>query len=293
MVFDEERPVEGVPDEDENGQGESFERGDPLVNRELTGEDTFLSGQQENFEGRPIEQSYSETENNKEHASNGFSGEDGSGTVPGDGGTKAMGFLEIIYGMIVEPKATLRYLSTARTFLPALAFVVILALFNAFVGIGEMKEMPELARLPVDISNFAGPITLLAVFLALIGWFVDVAAVSLFAQLLGGAGNGRALLSGYAFASIPMLIAAILDFLLNALGLGGFFSGLVSLAGFIWTLVLQVWAVREIEQVSLGRAILAYCAFPLIILFMILTLIVFVIIALAPVMDQLTSFPVR
>jgi len=293
MVFDEERPVEGVPGEAENSRGELFESRDPVINHELSGEDTLSNEEQENFEGRPIEERSPETENIKEDASNGFSGEDGSGTVPGDGGTKAMGFLEIIYGMIVEPKATLRYLSTARTFLPALAFVVILALFNALVGIGEMKEIPELARLPVDISSFLGPIALLAVFLALIGWFVDVAAVSLFAQLLGGAGNGRALLSGYAFASLPMLIAAILEFLLNALGLEGFFSGLVSLAGFIWTLVLQVWAVREIEQVSLGRAILAYCAFPLIILFMILTLVVFAIIALAPVMDQLSTFPIR
>lgn len=294
MGFDEERPVGGIESETDDdgmnvfsGSGES-EKDFEIVENPVFGEENFESAPKE-----PVEAPYDH--NLTEGSIEGQQGI-GSTAISGDQEPKpvSMSFLEIIYGVLAEPKATFRYLGTAKPFLKAAVFVILLALFNFLLGAGELsKQLKEAgSSLPfggVDMSGFVGIFAVMAVFYSLMGWFTFSAIVSLFAQLWGGKGNGKGLLSAFAFGFLPMMISAILEFGGNAIGLGAFFKVLVSLAGLIWMIVLQIWAVREIEELSLGRSCLAYFAFPVIIIVVLIVFFVLFIASFGPLLQQFST----
>lgn len=287
MAFDEERPVDEFVRDSESAGGELATGG------ENTLEESAVDDQGSGFiEKDSLEQGTGESEGPKEDAPVVPPAGAGEDFAPGDTGDSQspMGFLEIIYGVIAEPKVTFRYLGSARPLLQAVALMIIVTLFDVVTGAGELRELPQAMNISADLSGLLVPLAVLALIFAVIGWFVNAATIGLFSQLLGGAGNGIGLLSAYAFASLPMLLTSILGFGINVLGLGGFLAGLANVAGVIWTFVLQIWAVREIEGLSLGRSILAYFAFPLAILVLVIILVVFAVVALGPFIGQLSNF---
>ena len=202
---------------------------------------------------------------------------------------KHLDFLEIIYGVLVQPGDTFKYLASARPVLQALGFIAVVSLLNFAIGFSNIKSLAADLDLPVSISSLVAPLLLFGLLAAIAGWFLNTAALSLFAQLFGGIGNGPGLLAAFSFAMLPMLITGIFDFGVRLFGLGGFGGEMASLAGFVWVVVLQIIALIEVEQLSTRRAILVYFAVPLSIMVSVLVFVGFGLAFFVPLMGHLSS----
>ena len=100
------------------------------------------------------------------------------------------------------------------------------------------------------------------------------------------------MLAAFGFAMLPVLITTIIDFCIGFLGLGAFLGALAGLAGVIWAVILNVLAVSEVEQLSLGRSVAAYFIFPLSIIVIFILFIAFTIAVIGPFFGQL-PLPLR
>lgn len=221
-----------------------------------------------------------ELENIPEH------GEDSASPIP-------LSFLEIIYGVMAQPRDTFTYLSGARPLLKALFFVLLATLFDVMVGLGDLDSLETGMGLPVNLSAFLAPLVFVGLIGAFIVWFLNTAAVGLVSQLFGGAGNGTGLFCAFSFGMLPTLITAIAGFGIRLAGLGTFISGAVGFGGFIWAMVLNIMALKEVEQLPTGKAILVYFAVPLSIIVSVLLFMAFTVALLAPWINQLQSVPLK
>jgi len=200
---------------------------------------------------------------------------------------KPLSFLEIVYGVLTQPQDTFTYLASARPVMQAAGFLLIITLFKFVAGLKELKALEIGAELPVGGSALLLPLFLLGVIAAFLAWFLNAATISLVSQLFGGKGNGLGLLCGFSFAMVPVLITGIAESLFQFLPLESFFVGLISLAGFIWVIYLDIIAVGKIEQLSTKRAVLVYFAVPLSIIVSVLVLVGVALAVFAPWLSQL------
>lgn len=204
-----------------------------------------------------------------------------------------LSFLDIVYGIIAQPRDTFQYLGRVRPVLAATGFVVILTMFNFLLGLSDLNSINAGFNLQANFSAYLIPMFIIGFLFAIIAWFLNTAAVSLAAQLLGGVGNGPGLLAAFSFALLPMLITAIADFGVKLLGLGSLVAGLINLAGFIWLVTLQIIAVSEIEELSTSRSIVVYFCVPLSIMVSIGVTLGLLVAIMAPWLNQLPSVPFR
>jgi len=169
----------------------------------------------------------------------------------------SMGFLEAIYGVIFEPRGTFGFIGRKKPLLWAFGLFAGVFLFNYLVnmaGLDAAKLSPFYRILP----SFAALFFVIGIVLAFAAWFLNAAVINLMAQFFGGNGNGIGLFAAFAFAEIPLVITSILVFVVKSVGLSGVTTTLVELAGGVWTLVLQVLAVSEVQEIPVGRAVLVY-----------------------------------
>lgn len=125
--------------------------------------------------------------------------------------------------------------------------VVAQALFS--LGPQEAAPMPGFEEVPT-----LGPVG--DAVIGAIGFFIGIGAVHLVARWLGGRAGFPAALSALGLASTPLLLYAPLYVVAAITGLGGLaVLGMVALG--LWSVVLDVLAVRETYGVSTGRAIAA------------------------------------
>jgi len=116
----------------------------------------------------------------------------------------------------------------------------------------------------------------------------------LISQFFGGNGNGIGLFAALAFAELPLAVSGIFVSAVYILGLKSFAAQFFQLLGGIWTVVLQVLAVSEVQEISLGRAVLV-CLIPLAAIFCAVLLLMGILLyALSPLLHNLpnTLFPI-
>lgn len=198
-----------------------------------------------------------------------------------------LSFLEIVYGVFTQPRDTFRYLAHARPLKEAVGFLLIITLFNFVAGLPDYRAAAMGTDLPIDTSAFIVPLFLIGLVVAFIAWFLNAATVNLVSQLVGGKGNGLGLLCGFSFAMAPVLITGILSSAIQLLPFRSLFTVLISLAGVVWVLILDIIALGEIEQLSTKRSILVYFAVPLSIMVSVLVVVGVAFAALAPWLSQL------
>lgn len=198
-----------------------------------------------------------------------------------------LSFLEIVYGVLTHPAETFTYLALARPIKQAAGFLVIITLCNFVAGLQDIRALEFGAELPIEGSAFLVPLFLLGLLGAFLAWFLNTAAISLVSQLFGGRGNGLGLLCGFSFAMVPVLITGIIEFVVQFFPFKPFFMGLISLAGVIWLISLDIIALGQIEQLSTKRAILVYFAVPMSIIVSVLVLVGVAMAVLAPWLSQL------
>lgn len=201
--------------------------------------------------------------------------------------SRPLTFLEIIYGILFQPRETFRYLAGVRPLWQAAVFLAFAALFHGLIDLRGVRALEIKAGFPADTSVYLVPLLVLGLMGAFLTWFFGTSAIGLVSQLFGGAGNGPGLLCAFSFALLPGLITGIVEFGTGFLPLSQVFAGIVELVGVIWLISLQVIALAEIEGLSTGRAILVYFAVPLSIMVSVSVLVGAAFAVLAPYLSQL------
>lgn len=186
-------------------------------------------------------------------------------------------FFEWVGGVVVSPTETLREITRQSGWLQAGIVVLTIAVVDAFLQVattlrgGASASMAPLGDMGTTASTeFDGLIRGIAIgsaFTTIIWRPVFWAGITLIyyliAYFLGGRGGFNSLLSGIGFAHVPMLFSlpfsaasALLSVFGSGFGLLGSLALLpVLIITWVWSLVLQVIAVREAMSLSNGRAI--------------------------------------
>lgn len=169
------------------------------------------------------------------------------------------GLVELLYGVIFAPTAAFRRMSQE----PPLFYG-----FIVFSGVAVLTSLvknlvpPEVSNLPpefADILTKAGPyLGLVSIILAFLGWFVQAGVFQLTAEFMGGTGRATGVLTVLAFADIPRVLIIPLQIIsyFAANTLPGRFLGVAgSLGVIIWSAILLVIGLREVQRIPTGKAI--------------------------------------
>lgn len=214
--------------------------------------------------------------------------------------------VEAVPGVVTRPVPTLRQIAASCPWWLALLVYIGASLLSGLAGLinlnaqfgqllspAMMSELdpPVRQQLAGWISTFtaAAPVFVIgsSLVLAPIGLFISAGLFWLLARMLGGQGPFGGLFAAVGFAgAVPPLIQAPLVALLGLAGPA--FSPLissVSLIAAIWSLILDVIAIRESMNLSTGRAI----AVILLLIVLVIVLCCVVAIALAGLIASLAS----
>lgn len=182
-------------------------------------------------------------------------------------GENPPGFLELVYGVLFEPKGAMARVAARPPLGIAALVVTILSLVGAVIFYITLNQVlsdnystygqgwffPATAFLPVA--------AIFSLVFGFIKWFFYSAILHLAADLLGGRGSARAVFAVVGFSGLPAVFLMPIQ-LLAVL----FFPGssaieiLLILAAFAmmaWTLALAVIGIKAAHGLSTGRALLS------------------------------------
>ncbi|MGE5389969.1 MAG: YIP1 family protein [Deltaproteobacteria bacterium] len=158
---------------------------------------------------------------------------------------------EVLYGVLFEPRTTLRSLSIERPLAPAIITFMVVALFNLTVYRGIIFQQNYTIE---DIGQFLWLYQVMGALFSFLMLFVMAGLFSLLSELLFNKTNASGLLVCLGFASLPGILGPALyfsAFIIDAQWLGVLCSVLVG----IWMLVLQVLSLSEALEISTGQAV--------------------------------------
>jgi len=160
-----------------------------------------------------------------------------------------MDFLELLYGIIFNPRKTMRQAAENPLFSQALVVFLIVNILSSLlmaVSLGSRFPGRALAFAPVALV-VAGLVV------GFIDWFVVTGVFHLLAGIFGGHGKGLALFALIALANLPRLVDVPLGLLaftpLRALGV------VLGLVVTLWVAVLYVIAISEVHGLSTGQSV--------------------------------------
>lgn len=181
----------------------------------------------------------------------------------GDEDEPALGFLEIIYGILFEPVKTLKRVAQRPPLTFALLLVTILGVAGVIMWLITISRVLNQAGGPSVVGNFslaARPLLALGaviIFLwSYIKWFSYSAFISLAAEMLGGVGRARGVAAAVGLSLIPTILIIPVQ-LLNYYLASTAFLLIIVLLVWIWVTVLMVIGIREVHSLSTSRALLA------------------------------------
>ncbi len=175
------------------------------------------------------------------------------------------GLLETTVGVLTEPVATLRRLTSHPRVPWALTVAVLVSLASSLAGatrVGGAQLSPvrfksfappqELRGALVALSIVLSPVLAL---LFLLAWSGIAQAAS---RMLGGRGTYAGTLTGFGFATVPSVLGVPAQLLPLALaGAGSVLAGVIQFGLAVWVLTLEVLTLRENHAFSTARAIAA------------------------------------
>lgn len=177
---------------------------------------------------------------------------------------------ELVYGVLFNPAATFRYVGEEKplgqifaVWLAALGFSAVVS-FSVFKINVASDLPPNWSGLADHVGSFLLVYGVGYVALSLLVWFVSAAVYSLSSEVLYQRGNGRGLLAALALASLPGTFGPAFQ-LLGRVFVWESLVLLLTMGVYLWTLGLQVVALREVLQVSTSQALLVW-VLPLVIL---------------------------
>ncbi len=175
-----------------------------------------------------------------------------------------MGFLDIIYGVFFDPRATFRRLAARPPFGLAILIFTLVNLAGTLMGalVGYRLTLPP--GHPSMGMNWPAPAAPLVAAGGLVfqyvKWVVVSALLHLTAGLLDGKGSAKGILSVTALAALPALVMVPVDLLLLLLDIRGtaltVITASLGLAVLVWGVVLVVLGLMEVYHFSASRALL-------------------------------------
>ena len=212
-----------------------------------------------------------------------------------DSQTPPLGFLETVYGVLFEPVKMMKRVAENPPLVMALVIVAILSLLGTLMGYLALSRVISLGYDAGGIVQlFQGARALVpigacfALVFSFIKWFFCSAILHLTADLLGGRGRARGVFAAAGLAGLPQILLIPFQFLGYWYGSGKYaVTALLLLAGlavWIWSSILLVIGIREVHNMSTGRAALVFFI-PYLALFL------FFILSFIALAVMLTAFP--
>ncbi|GAW93779.1 Yip1 family protein [Calderihabitans maritimus] len=178
--------------------------------------------------------------------------------------SRDLSLVDLLYGVIVQPSRTLRYVAQKKLYFRAFGTYLGVQLFNSLMTVASFEDQYRRVAPPWQetfLNEFPFQQLLLfwipvAVIGSLVIWFIMAGVLHLIAEFSGGIGSGIGLFAALGFTTVPNVLLTVVDFILRLLQIPADFF--IRMAGFVWIVVLQVLALRESHQFSTGKAILVF-----------------------------------
>jgi hypothetical protein len=162
------------------------------------------------------------------------------------------GILNTLIGILARPTSTIRSVCQQRPIGWAIIVYLAVSLVTtiAWIEPGMLEELglPALG-MPAILVGFSIISIVTLVVLTAIGHLLAT-------SLLGGRRSYWGLFSGFGFAALPGIFAAPLAVIGMLPAVGALLSALGTLGVVVWSLILNILAIRENYLISTGRAIL-------------------------------------
>lgn len=198
-------------------------------------------------------------------------------------------FLDILYGIIFSPRQTMKTVGRQKPLGPSVALLLgvnLLTIVLLFFSFNDNQTFPNIlpqAGIPLEAAKkFLYVSSIGLFFIRLIYLFAITACYNLLGELLGGKGNAIGLLSALCLTSIPEIFSVPLLFLGRLLPLGSTLNTLGNFLLWLWSLVLSILALREVLELSTGKALLVFFLPLLVFLTIIVSMVVMSISMLMP-----------
>ncbi|MFA7467817.1 MAG: Yip1 family protein [Desulfotomaculaceae bacterium] len=177
---------------------------------------------------------------------------------------KKEGILELVYGVLFEPVRTFAGLTRQPPVLTAVVIVVLLNLAEALMGLFTTPQYMRGLQLPnlpeLDILRSIIPLAAVGgFFFGFVKWFFMAGLLHLLAVFYGGRGDARSVFTVYGLAGLPaalMIPVQLLAVYFESSAAFNIITGILSLAVFIWSVVLLIIGIREVHWISSGKAAL-------------------------------------
>ncbi len=182
-----------------------------------------------------------------------------------------MDLVEKVKGFLMEPSKTFDAskedtLGEALKYYISLAAIYSILIAITYIIFGSMMGFGDLGMMFGAVAGIAGAILIFVMVLIflIIGVFIGGAIIHIFVYIVGGRKGITQTIKALMYGQTPLLLFGWIPLI-------GFIAG-------IWALVLEVLGIRQLHELTTGRAILAVIVLP-IILMIILTLIFAAVIA--------------
>lgn len=189
-----------------------------------------------------------------------------------------LGFLELCYGILVSPKATMKRVGETEPLLHALTILVSLSILNTIVNFfivmpqtfqqvtNDLQELRQIAAI-AGSPSFLMVLTLGGIVGGIISWFLKAGIFQLLAELAGGKGRAMGVMAMLGCAALPTIFTIPIQVIGAALGWNSLFLGLLTFPFVLWAqLYLPVVGLRAVHSISTVRAALVVLA-PVVIIF--------------------------
>ena len=158
---------------------------------------------------------------------------------------------DILYGVLFEPRVTLRRLAEERPLAPALFTFLIIIIFNLVIYRGLILQQ----QYALDgVEAFLWLYQIIGALFSCCMLFVMAGLFSLLSELLFNKTNASGLLVCFSFAALPGILGPALYYSASIIGLP--WLGITcSIVVGVWLLVLQILSLTEALDISVGQAI--------------------------------------
>ncbi len=176
-------------------------------------------------------------------------------------------FVEKVKGFLLNPTETFQK-SREDTLGTTFTYYIVLAIISAILVTllyTAIASLSPLASLPGFAGVFPAFIFVFLIITYIIAPFISGAWLHIFVWLLGGR-------KGYIQTVKSLMYAATPSFLLS-------WIPLVSIIGGIWAIILEIIGVRELHEISTGRAVAAVIISTVIIVIIVALIVAFFVIA--------------
>lgn len=156
--------------------------------------------------------------------------------------------LETLYDMLVRPKEAFQVIAGYGKLSKACQIVLFSTVISSLAAYANVFE-----------GSFKSVILFGQIVFSVLVWGISVAVWHLLAELLGGRGSVKTLLTTIGFTYFLQLLIVPIYLLASFLPTVGFLLIMIATLAFaVWSIVLGILAICEVYQLSGGRATLVY-----------------------------------